>query len=123
MAELREALATRTQQVEQLATLKAKLAEIDKLTSQADNSQSIEARVERVGRELGVSPVIKKVGDGSITEPNKVEVTLPNLYLRNLIDFMKKIEQFPVTVQVLKLEITKQQNVANIQLVLSDLNL
>ncbi|MBI4870183.1 MAG: type II secretion system protein M [Candidatus Riflebacteria bacterium] len=121
--ELRSSLEAARRQERQVGELRKRLADIDRLTGGAAKGQSIETRVERVAREISVTPEIRKVGDGSITEANKVEVRLPNLYLKDLVGFLLKIEQFPVTIQVVKLEIRKQQNVATVSLVLSDLNL
>ncbi|MBI3890412.1 MAG: type II secretion system protein M [Candidatus Wallbacteria bacterium] len=99
-------------------------AQCDKLTGggQAD-AQSIEARVEKVGRELALTPTIRKLSESSATEPNKVEVRLGNLYLRDMVEFLSRIERFPVTVQVVRFEIDKQQNMGSVALVLSDLTL
>lgn len=121
--ELRRLVEKKTQQLDQLRSLQQRLAEGDGMTVQADTSLSIEARVEKVGRELGKTPVIRKIGDGSPAEASKVEVRLGDLYLRELIDFLSRLQQFPITIQIVRLEIAKQQNVANISLILTDLNL
>ena len=122
--ELREAIETTGQQMEQLRVIREKQAHIDKLLDPGEAAQTIETRVERVARELKMQrPQITKEADSTGTSPNRVRVQMNSLYLRELIEFLKKIEEFPVTIQVVRLEIEKQANVAGITLVLSDLNL
>jgi type II secretory pathway component PulM len=124
LSELNESVETKRKQLNQIEQLALKLSECDKLMAgHTDSPQSIETRVEKVGRDLSLQPTIRKLGDGSLSEPNKVEVRLANLYLRQLVEFMRRVEAFPVTVQIVKVDVTKQGNVASLALILSDLNI
>ncbi len=116
-------IALKERQISQLKNLGQRQGEIDALIGPGGENRSIESRVEQVGRELGVRPLIRKVADGSGSEPNTVEVRLGGLYLKELIDFLKKIEAFPVTIQIVRLEVTKVQSRGGIVLLLSDLRL
>ncbi|MBI2944823.1 MAG: type II secretion system protein M [Candidatus Wallbacteria bacterium] len=124
IATLRAEVEKQGRQAKAAEELRVLNAECDKLTgSGQSDAQSIEARVEKVGRELGLAPTIRKLSESSATEPNKVEVRLGNLYLREMVEFLSRIEKFPVTVQVVRFEINKQGSMAGVALILSDLTL